>query len=432
MRTAVVVGMLLTVSLLAPLWLPAGQPGPTNDQPAATVEELVRRLGSKRFRERDEAMRRLVELEVDVSTLRPALESPDREMVRRAGLVLEGVANRKRGRMLGRLGEYAKVGAVDRFAELVARWPVGWEEEFCWRTTYNLAVALFKFCPKPKEVPSDVCLDFLAGKSRFPCHVVAATRVTNLRTVFDEFAFFFRGQEVCFDGSHYGCGAFVCSGPVHIKDGIGFGAVFAAGPVDVEGLSCTVVVADDDITIRDGPAGLGARYSLVISRGTVTCCEKLTSCHIVAGKKIIVTRSKQNETSRFTEGEQEPFGFVRYFDPTREGVTVEAANGGVRVRAADVAKPFAKAGLKAGDLITAVNGAVASDPEAFRRLLRRAIVADNGLTLRVLRRQNPGCARAGHVLVRAQATCCATGCARFAPRRQHPALFGAAVRGLAA
>jgi S1-C subfamily serine protease len=51
----------------------------------------------------------------------------------------------------------------------------------------------------------------------------------------------------------------------------------------------------------------------------------------------------------------------------------------------DNAGPFARAGLRAGDVLAALDGTEVRDPEAFRRLLRRR-VAEGGLAqLRVLR-----------------------------------------------
>jgi S1-C subfamily serine protease len=89
--------------------------------------------------------------------------------------------------------------------------------------------------------------------------------------------------------------------------------------------------------------------------------------------------------STITENQPDVPAFVPWFDPVYEGVAVETADGGVRAKAVVGGKPFAKAGLRVGDVIAAVNGEVTDSPESFRRLLRRAWVGQTAPVLRVVR-----------------------------------------------
>ena len=77
--------------------------------------------------------------------------------------------------------------------------------------------------------------------------------------------------------------------------------------------------------------------------------------------------------------------FVRFFNPVKEGVTVEAVTGGVRVQFVDAAKPFAKAGLQKSDVILAVDGKAVDSVEAFRKQLRGGFASAEGFTLQLRR-----------------------------------------------
>jgi S1-C subfamily serine protease len=85
------------------------------------------------------------------------------------------------------------------------------------------------------------------------------------------------------------------------------------------------------------------------------------------------------------EHEPNPLGFVRWFDPVRVGITVEAADGGVRIKAAAAGKAFAGAGLRAGDLVTAIDREAVKSPDEFRLLLRSKL-ADGGKMVFAVRR----------------------------------------------
>ena len=61
----------------------------------------------------------------------------------------------------------------------------------------------------------------------------------------------------------------------------------------------------------------------------------------------------------------------------------------MRVKAVDAGKVFAKAGLRVGDLITAVEHIPVKNTETFRVLLRRALAVDDGIWLGVIRNGKP-------------------------------------------
>ena len=119
----------------------------------------------------------------------------------------------------------------------------------------------------------------------------------------------------------------------------------------------------------------------MIARGSITATY-ISDSYLISGKKINCKRSHQ---CILEENQPRPLKFVTWFDVAREGLTVEAADGGVKVKTVEDKKPFGKAGLRAGDLIVEVDNEAASSPNVFRQLLRRALTGDYGVRLRICR-----------------------------------------------
>jgi S1-C subfamily serine protease len=128
---------------------------------------------------------------------------------------------------------------------------------------------------------------------------------------------------------------------------------------------------------------------LLIARGDVQIRGCAYNCRIITAGSVQFLPSEvlppyiRRRKVEIREHEPNPLGFVQWFDPARVGVTVEAAAGGVRVRAA--AKSFAAAGLRAGDLLSAIDGEAVKSPDEFRLLLR-ARLADGGKMALAVRR----------------------------------------------
>ena len=75
---------------------------------------------------------------------------------------------------------------------------------------------------------------------------------------------------------------------------------------------------------------------------------------------------------------------VRFFQ-TPPGIEVVASKLAVRVDSVEQDKAFARAGLRAGDLIFEFDGVPLRTPDCFRRALRRQVVWGMTATLRVRR-----------------------------------------------
>jgi hypothetical protein len=154
--------------------------------------------------------------------------------------------------------------------------------------------------------------------------------------------------------------------------------VFANGDITVgHHLTGSVVVCDGDVTVEGGAGGL------VVARGSIHVKGPVSDCILAAGGKIPNKVTKPRDFVVVIAQEPTPFGFVTFFELKTVGVDVAVTANEVRVRAVAGGKPFAKAGVRAGDVITAVNGKKPDSAESLRRLLRDVLaVADASVTLR--------------------------------------------------
>src|SRR6266498_554556 len=332
MRVLLVLGIMLAACLAGLPWHSFAASDPPEKR-QVSVEELIRRLGSQEFKEREEATRLLLERKDALPALRKIVDAgSDLELARRAAFILEEAPRRQARRMLDRLRALAKAGAVDQCAELLARWPAGQEEAACWEVTRRLALTLSKFHRPQGRLPDD---KFLLKGDDAP-KVISATRVTNLPR--GSSFLFLRGGEV--SPARFDMGVVVSSGSVRVKS-FGSGVIFAADSVEVGGgtKGPRLIVSDGDVTLQGG-----AYDSTIIARGSVTAGWALKDCLVVSGKTVTSPSIKPQyayENCTIKQNEPFPLDFVRFFDPAREGVVVEPAGGKVRVKTVDAAKPFA-------------------------------------------------------------------------------------------
>ena len=130
--------------------------------------------------------------------------------------------------------------------------------------------------------------------------------------------YFLRGIDVHLNPGFFD-GVIICSGPVTI--GVrGFGdcrrcVIFATGPVEVDHVDHSIIVSDEDVTIKTR-----AKDSLIIARGKVTCKFEALDTQIVSGEKVVYGKYIKKERCLIRENEPNPLGFVQFFDPTHHGI----------------------------------------------------------------------------------------------------------------
>jgi hypothetical protein len=379
--------------LVAALCL-ADAPSSERDRGTREIEDLIRQLGDDSFEKRA-AARLLMERDDAAPALRKALKSADPEVKRWANEILEELARREDRRELGRLADFAKRGEIDLAAELLVRRAQWRDEEAAWQLMTGLAAHLIErtekdlgklaIPPRDRKWPVG---DFRQYLMREKPKIQSTGRI-----VHDEQSgvgpVVARADDIQFVGPISG-DLLVSAGPVRGLEMSKYGppmligsVVFACGPVTVGGsLARSVVICDGDVTVLDG----GCSTCLIIARGDIICRDLgARESRIIASGKVRLPKVANNRGAIIKENEPDLLGFVKFFDPARAGIEVEAAEGGVRVKQATEGKPFARAGLRAGDLVTELGGAPTTSPDMFRRLLRTRIALGDEMVFKVRR-----------------------------------------------
>ena len=415
----------------------------TAEEPPA-VGELIRRLGDSSFKKREAAERELLKREDAAPALRKALKNADPETARHIKAILEEFARRDDRRALKRLAAHAKKGEVDRAVELLVRRP-GWgaEEDAAWQVFAEVAGKLLdaekkefgKIGIEKVAKPADPggagppgppggakalweqrvwerqaslpFRDFVRYK-KFSLPAFASVKPTeeDRRAVFapvwnkedskkgvppwpvtltarnlvlSRFGHFVvRGHDVHAE-QRCASSCFACTGRFRADDLIYLSGIFALGSVEVKGLNKSVVVCAGDVTVHQRMTDC-----IIVAGGKVTCPNVVGDCVIVAEGRVVIPKHAA-EGNIIRENQAKPLGVVTFFDPSQAGITVETAEGGVRVKALAEGKPFARAGLKAGDVISALDSEAIKDSESFRRLLRRKLAEEKDAVFKVRR-----------------------------------------------
>ncbi len=404
MKRSSLLWSLPALGILASLGLAAfpGEPARgTRDRSRQEVVQLIQQLGDKRPAVREAATRRLLQMEDAAPALRAAVKSPDLEIARRAALILEEWDRRPAERAFARLKAYARNRQVDQAVELFV-WRSKWEDEkACWQVLTGLAADLIErgrkefgaVVPPPEEWLAAGDFDrylkatrapFLAGSRVMPAKVRRGQGV----------GFVLRGKDVVVEGSEKAA-LVACVGSLRMGAS-NVSVIYATGPVELDGVSTSLLVCDGDLKLRT----IG--NSLVLVRGDVYCGDSISNSLVIMtgrlhlrkytlegrlGDKVLWRKPASAEVrkdAKVCERQADLLGLVKFFETAQAGIEIEAAKGGVHVKAVDATKPFTKAGLRAGDVITAVDGQASPDPEVFRRQLRSAL-AREGFMIQVTR-----------------------------------------------
>jgi S1-C subfamily serine protease len=152
--------------------------------------------------------------------------------------------------------------------------------------------------------------------------------------------------------------------------------------VEVDQLGYSIVICDGAFTAQQR-----IRNCLVIARGAVHCRHGIYESLVITGDKVHLPARADSrvENSTIKEHEPNPLGLIKFFDPTRLGIKVEAAEGGLKVKQLQRESVFARAGLRTGDVLIGVAGAPIGDPERFRRTLRKLLAEGEEKVFRVRR-----------------------------------------------
>lgn len=324
------------------------------------TDDAVHRAAAERLQAMPEA----------IPALRKAVASTDLTLHWRADPVLREVLFQKNRQM-------AHGYPVDVFLERLLRVTDPYEEDAYWRVAAEFAGRIvdrekkeFKTGFKYNEMMP--VYDFRKYYEKYPRNPIGPKQPLTDR---DEVCV--TRRELVVFPDHMEHVSSLITSPGLIKANRIHGSVILGGnSTNVHGTTQSIVVSDGDVISTEH-----IRFSIVITRGSVHSRRDIENSLVLAGGTVKFGTNKQNQVGRnvnSTIRDRDPklLGWVRFFETAEAGVEVTVDAGGVEVAKLIDGLPPVKAGLKVGDVITAVDGKPAKDPETFRRLLRRGTVMD--------------------------------------------------------
>jgi hypothetical protein len=341
-------------------------------------------LASDDFKQR-EATAKLAEREDAMPALRQALQSTDPEVRSRAKRLFGRLRAKQAALVLKGMKALCKEGAADRVVEqMVALKDVVKDES--WQDVLGLADAVVKAAgvkSKHNPVPgSSLMKNPACWDGARVGHIVVHERLIADRVQL---------------ASHIVNAAIVCGGAVQTNSHVVRSVHFVNGDMKTDSAVIgSLIVCDGDVE------ALTLVDSVIVARGTIKvpgivqnsavfCHGDMESPAIVADSTI-VTRGKvrvrvggsSTQNSVVKQGERKLLWGIAFFDPGQMGIDLAPDAGGMKVKAVRDGKPFARAGLKKGDVVTHVCGVKADSLRTCRRLLRDAL-EDRGAVLQVRR-----------------------------------------------
>jgi hypothetical protein len=361
----------------------ADEPPPSSDE----IDKLIAQLGSESFEVREAATRQLQQREDAIPALRKALKSSEGEVARRAERILAFFVLQEKKRAFTKLAALAKNGQVDQAVEKLVRRKEWDDEDAAWQVMAELAGRLsdleqkeFHKVSLQAAQPGEELLtrDFRRYREKMQPKVLSGSRLSPRELM--------------------GHGVVVRAEEIHTDVGKSASLLATSGRAKTLALDRSILFAGDSVEVKyvvfnslivcDGDVSVQGRIedSLIIARGDVHCFDRVENSRIItAGNVCRHTNRAKLIDSEVKEKEGNLLGFVTFFDPAQVGIRVEKADGGLRVKEAAKDKSFARAGLRADDLVIAVDGDTVKDPEVFRRLLRAKLAVEGEMVVKVRR-----------------------------------------------
>jgi hypothetical protein len=282
---------------------------------AKAVAELIKKLGSANFADRQAATVALKKQPGAAPALREALRSADPEIQKRAAEILEHFQPQP----LRDLNAAGREGRLNRFIELMADWPEGKQEEDVW----DSFCAVVRKLAELHEAKGGEKMKLRLARS--PNHFVLVTkRISETTKGPHDRVCFLRVGEVdlvrkrndeestrqnFFEDSSF----IVARGKVKVLPGQPL-VVLAGGSVEINGADArfAVIVSGGDVRLDGTVEGC-----LVIARGGVTSKGYLGPGNRIICGKTFTYDSKSNQNI-ITENDSNPLGYIRWADEPKE------------------------------------------------------------------------------------------------------------------
>ena len=372
---------------------PAPQPTTGGKASEATIARLIGELGSKDFKARDRATRRLKEINAALPALRKALHAPGSEEVRRRAESVIAVIE-------ARLAEIFIREAVARVNEegldlFIDRMVLqnGYANDARWKAALELTRALTRRAARAgASLPNFTAQDFL----KLPVVKGADVQFGRPSRMVCE------GADKLF-GALHNC-LLLSSGALEGINSTNQSILFVNG--DIKSLNSTtnsIIICNGTIKNMNYTKGCliycngviesmnytegnavfvrGELRRLNFTKNNVLEAKTLGPGNVSEGNTYLNRKeiARAGRGDRFTPAEPSPLALFSFFDPARLGATFTMVDGDARAERIAEGKPFARAGLKQGDLVLAVNRQKFLTEADFVRLLRRRVVASQAL-----------------------------------------------------
>jgi hypothetical protein len=321
-----------------------------------SVDQWIEQLASDDSDIREKAAHELVQRKDAFVPLHHACQSNDAEVRRLAADCVQKLRETLKRKALDSLKSLAKNGEVDLFIDRFVALRSDLRDED-WQTALELARDIadrahrttkkdvklpdIAFMTFPIIHPADVTADVTPG---FGCRRVATIGFPHGRApghdIFRSFA--------------------ICQDKVVMHMVIGQSVVFTIG---------SIVVVNDSRQAN-------IRGSIVFSDGDVET-DNIYNSVVIASGSVKVNRTEAE--SVVIQNDQHPLAFVKRFTLAKAGLALKSTEEGLEVTQVIDGGPFARAGLRTGDRILAVDRENPKTVEEFRKLVRR-----NALPFRVI------------------------------------------------
>jgi hypothetical protein len=339
---------------------------PAKDQPS--VEQLINRLDSDDYPTREEATRALAGRVEALPALRRALRCGSPEVRGRAAGILRVLRPQASKQRVPRLLARIKDGQADLFIDQMLAMP-GQVDDTAWEALTGLAEAIR--LQANKEHKKTVPFPEIEKRGKL-WRTATPARINGLDKDRDLDSWRALAYQVFGRSGVVRC-LLVSQGPVRCDMHIGYSIVFANGDIKVA-----------------NPDGHGAGTicdSIVFCDGSIET-DDVARCILIATGTVKIKGANEGNVV-VIQNAREPLG-LKLFDVRQAGLEVGPSGAGVEIRKVVAGSPFAQAGFRVGDRVTAAAGTKVTGPEQFRRVVRRGSMANEDVvfTLR----------RAGHTL----------------------------------
>jgi hypothetical protein len=355
----------LAVALLAGLTLGIAGP-PAQDKPGRSeeVRRLIGQLDSKHYGERDEATRKLLDMEQDaLPALRRVLDSASSlEFRRRVEHIVGVFRERQRQRDRAAAITKGKRVAVDLLVErLVLRGKAASADD--WQAVGDLARAMTLWAGDKTGQPDQWFIPLEADFLQSPLWTLETWKwkeSDSIKALGKRIVVGADSTVSMADGS-----VIICRRNLRVYLSVVHAVLLLNGDLKLESIvgniSESVIFCDGDVKTER------IRRSVIIATGKVTSNKHLTKDSVIVEKA------------------GNPLPFLKLFESADVGVEVASADNGVQVKQVRPGSPFAKAGVRAEDRITALGETPVGSAEQFRRLLRGKVAARAEATVTVRR-----------------------------------------------